>query len=282
MHRALHLPILFKRALASAVDHDVFNIAQSTAYSAIIALFPALILSAALITLVPDNGPVRVELSVFFRRVLPEDVVPVLAGYFSPKTHVESSTRALVVAVLVSVSGAGGVIATLMEGLRRAADLPADCWSFLRRRGRAYALVPLSLLPMLLSSLLVVFGHILAVRLTRHLGPETHDAVLVLVLVTRWLVASAGSVGLIALIYKLGVPLKQSWWRILPGAIVATAMWLLTTLAFGWYVTRFANYSRVYGSLGAGIALLFWLYIVSLSVLTGAEFNAQLRKSRVT
>ena len=45
--------------------------------------------------------------------------------------------------------------------------------------------------------------------------------------------------------------------------------------AFGWYVTRFANYSEVYGSLGAGIALLFWLYIVSLSVLCGAEFNAQ-------
>ena len=51
-------------------------------------------------------------------------------------------------------------------------------------------------------------------------------------------------------------------------------MWFLTTLAFGWYVTRFANYSQVYGSLGAGIALLFWLYIVSLSVLCGAEFNA--------
>jgi membrane protein len=46
-------------------------------------------------------------------------------------------------------------------------------------------------------------------------------------------------------------------------------------LIFGWYVTRFANYSEVYGSLGAGIALLFWLYIVSLSVLCGGEFNAQ-------
>jgi uncharacterized BrkB/YihY/UPF0761 family membrane protein len=53
-------------------------------------------------------------------------------------------------------------------------------------------------------------------------------------------------------------------------------MWFLTTLAFGLYVTRFANYSEVYGSLGAGIALLFWLYIISLSVLAGAEFNAQL------
>ena len=69
--------------------------------------------------------------------------------------------------------------------------------------------------------------------------------------------------------------MQQSWKRTLPGAVAATAMWFLTTLVFGWYVTRFANYSQVYGSLGAGIALLFWLYIISLSVLCGAEFNAQ-------
>jgi membrane protein len=73
----------------------------------------------------------------------------------------------------------------------------------------------------------------------------------------------------------MGTPIRQPWRRVLPGAIAATAMWFLTTLAFGWYVTRFANYSQVYGSLGAGIALLFWLYIVSLSVFFGAEFNSQ-------
>ena len=61
----------------------------------------------------------------------------------------------------------------------------------------------------------------------------------------------------------------------MPGAIVSTAMWFPSTLIFGWYVTRFANYSQVYGSLGAGIALLFWLYIISLSVLCGAEFNSE-------
>ena len=69
--------------------------------------------------------------------------------------------------------------------------------------------------------------------------------------------------------------MQQSWKRVFPGAIVSTLMWFLATLIFGWYVTRFANYSQVYGSLGAGIALLFWLYIISLSVLCGAEFNTE-------
>lgn len=282
MYRALRLPILLKRAFSRAADHDVFNVAQSAAYSGIVALFPALIVCAALITLLPDTGPVRAELSEFFRRVLPANTVPVLAGYFSPKRQTQSSTRALVIAILVSISGAGSVIATLMEGLRRAAGLPADCWSFLDRRRRAYVLVLVSLLPLACSSILVIFGNWLAFWMTRRLGPGLHDLVLLLILVMRWTVASAGSVGLIALLYREGVPERQSWWRVLPGAVVATFLWLLTTLVFGWYVTRFANYTQVYGSLGAGIALLFWLYLVALSVLTGAEFNAELRKERVT
>jgi membrane protein len=99
-----------------------------------------------------------------------------------------------------------------------------------------------------------------------------------LALAVRWIVSLAGVVGLTALIYHLGTPLRQQWHSTLPGAIAATVMWFITTLGFGWYVTRFANYSQVYGSLGAGVALLFWLYIVSLSVLVGAEFNAQFHK----
>jgi membrane protein len=91
----------------------------------------------------------------------------------------------------------------------------------------------------------------------------------------RWGVALTGSVGLIALLYHMGTPKRQSWPSVIPGAIIATGLWFVTTLLFGWYVTRFANYSQVYGSLGAGIALLFWLYIICLSVLCGTEFNVQ-------
>src|SRR6516225_9203783 len=99
--------------------------------------------------------------------------------------------------------------------------------------------------------------------------------------IIRWAVALAGSIGIIGLIYHLGTPMQQSWKRVIPGAIVSTMMWFPSTLIFGWYVTRFANYSQVYGSLGAGIALLFWLYLVSLSVLFGAEFNFGFRRTFV-
>src|SRR6185312_13235742 len=76
------------------------------------------------------------------------------------------------------------------------------------------------------------------------------------------------------LIYHWGMPRVQSWMRVLPGAIMATLLWFPVTLIFGWYVTNYANYNRIYGSLGAGIALLVWLYIISIIILIGAEYNA--------
>jgi membrane protein len=258
-----------------AVDHDCFNLAQSCAYSAMVALFPALIVSATIISLLPDNGPFRNQLGAFFDRVLPPDVTPLLETYFDTSRHNPKSTSALILAFLVSLTGASSVIATFMEGFRRSHDLPPDCWTFWGRRARAYALVPLSLIPLAIASLLVVFGHAFITWLALHVMPEVRATVYVVALCLRWIVALAGSIGIVALIYHMGTPARQHWIRVVPGAIAATVMWFVATLVFGWYVTRFANYSQVYGSLGAGIALLFWLYIISLSVLFGSEFNRE-------
>ena len=87
---------------------------------------------------------------------------PLLTGYFAAtpgSAHSQHTLRALVLAAVVSVMGASSVIATLMEGLRRAQDLPMDCWTFWQRRLRALVLVPLCLLPLALATVLVVFGN---------------------------------------------------------------------------------------------------------------------------
>jgi membrane protein len=305
--RALH------RTFLGMLAHNSLNLAQSTAYASIVALFPTLIVAAAVIGLLPDTTPVRFQLSAFFDRVLPPGVSPLLDAAFEITPQHAHSVRALVTAAIVSFAGASNVIVTLMEGLRRACELPPDCWSFWQRRRRSFELVPLSLAPLTIASLLVVFGHAVTVWLAQSIGPDARPWTYAITLLIRWTVALGASIGLIALIYHLGVPdvcpgearkridrrldvrvdrrsriqrrpvadasfpakgpaARRS---VFPGAVMATAMWFLTTLAFGWYVTRFADYSEVYGSLGAGIALLFWLYIISLSVLCGAEFNAQ-------
>ena len=272
---------MLRHTLTRVVAHDAPNIAQAAAYASMVALFPALVVAAAFIARLPDTTAVRSELATFFYRILPAEVIPLLATYFeavpaasSGITHSPTSIKALLLSTAVSVVGASGVIATFMEGLRRAADLPPDCWSFLRRRTRALLLVPLSLLPLAGSSFLVVFGHLISLWLAAHVAGMIRTPVFLLALGLRWIFALMGSVGLTALLYRMGTPSEPRWRRVFPGALLATVLWFVATLGFGWYVTRFANYSRVYGSLGAGIALLVWLYLISMSVLCGAEFNA--------
>ena len=244
-------------AAVAAVEHDALTVAQAVAYSAMMALFPALIVAAAVVGLLPHFLPLRTQLALFFERI---------------------------------------VMLTLMEGFRRAHGLPVVRGSFFERRVRALALVPLSLVPMAAASALVVFGHVLTHSLAGAVPPSLRPAFVGLVLAVRWTVALAGSTGILAVIYHLGTDptakmwdrlqpwLREPWnllrhqwsWRAsLPGATLATALWFFSTLGFGAYVTRYANYSRVYGSLGAGIALMIWLYLIALCVLIGSEFNAQ-------
>jgi membrane protein len=294
---------MFRHAFARALEHDCLNLAQSAAYSAMVALFPALIVIAATIAQLPDVTPLKIEVGEFFDQVLPANVFPLLTSYFGGSaSNQPHSMRALVVAGFVSFVGASSVIATLMEGMHRAAGLPFRCWTFVQKRTRALILVPLSLVPLAVASLLVVFGRWITEMVAFHLATVVQPAFFGVALAIRWTISLTGVVGLTALIYHFGTPrehfgtprehfgtprehlgapaaaadpMSRRWVATLPGAVVATAMWFITTLAFGWYVTSVANYSAVYGSLGAGIALLFWLYIVFLSVLCGAEFNEQ-------
>ena len=295
-HTTLHLCNVLRRALSAAFEHDILTVGQATAYSAMVALFPALIVAAAVVGLLPDTIPLRFQMATFFDRVLPPNVSPLLDTYFATSHHNPQTAQALLGSVVVSITGAASVMATLMEGFRRAHNLPLGKHSFWPRRGRALALVPLSLIPMTLASMLVVFGHFITLWIAGEVSPQLQMPVYVIALTLRWTMALTGSVGIIAVIYHLGTDLSThmrqhmepwlalrmdwSWRRSLPGAAVATLLWFVTTLGFGFYVTRFANYSRVYGSLGAAIALMFWLYIIALSILIGSEFNAQLNIER--
>ena len=81
------------------------------------------------------------------------------------------------------------------------------------------------------------------------------------------------------LVYRFGPSRVSPRWRwVSVGSVFATLVWLLASVGFSYYVSNFANYDRMYGSLGAVIVLLFWLYISFYIVLLGAEINAALER----
>ena len=80
----------------------------------------------------------------------------------------------------------------------------------------------------------------------------------------------------IALIYYYAPDCEQQWMWITPGSIVATTLWVITSLGFKLYVTWFASYNATYGAIGGVIVLMTWFYVSSLAILVGAELNAEI------
>lgn len=268
-----------RRAYWNSFQNGCGTTAKAVAYSAVFAVFPALLVAAACINLLPDVAPLRSELSIFFDRVLPANVAPLLQEFFTGGDHrAPQSVRVLIGAGIVGFTGAAGVIATLMEGFRRTYDLPLNAWTPWQRRGRAYLLVPISLIPLSVASVLVVFGHLITLMVMEWKQPEVQSLFYVTANIVRWTVALSATASVIAMIYRFGTSKDLGWHEVFPGAAFATITWFLTTLGFGWYVTRFADYSRVYGSLGTGIVLMVWMFLTALSVLCGAELNAELSR----
>ena len=161
-----------------------------------------------------------------------------------------------------------------MQGFRRAYLIEKNPWNLVKERIIALLLVPSVLLPMCFATLLVAFGGQFYIWIRLHTATDLQPVVSGLWTAIEWLIALLTSILVLALVYHFGNPKSPSFRRVLPGATLATVLWFPATLAFGWYVTHYANYTVIYGSLGAAIALLVWLYMLSLIVLIGAEFNA--------
>jgi len=181
----------------------------------------------------------------------------------------------LVTTSLLTVWSASGVIISWMDGFRRAYQLPKT-WGLVQERTIAISLVLMTGLPLTFATILVAFGSRIETRILFHIGHEFGPLILLLWGAIRWAIAILTSIAVIQLIYHNAVPRTQPWHSVLPGAVLATAMWLISTALFGWYLQHYVDYSVIYGSLGVGIALLLWMYIISLVVLIGAEFNAML------
>jgi membrane protein len=272
-----------RKAVWSAFGHSAFSMAKAAAYSAILSIFPALLVVTTLFAMMPSGDDIRGVIRGALATVLPPDTMQLVQTYFI-SNHARS-VRIIGGAVFVSLFAAMGVLLSLMEGFRRAYRLPRGTWGIWRERLAALLLVPGTMVPMAAATIFLAFGHSIERWMIDNADHELRLYVIVLWRLIRWAIALLASAVSIAVIYHFGVPRRKvgkgetgrgRWRETMPGAAIATACWFIATIVYGFYLTRFADYSIVYGSLGAGIATLVWLYMVSLSVLIGAEFNAQL------
>ena len=269
----------FRKAIFQALEHDVINTAKAAAYSGMLMLFPALLVVTTLLAQVQEGSTMVGEVRTLFDQFLPADTMDLLQSYVL--TRRIYSGQLLLSATGLSIFAGLGLMLSLMEGFRRAYQIPHEAWGFGGRRLRALLLVPIALVPLSVATLVIVFGHQIEFWMIENArGHELRHMVLFFWRMVRWSIALLTSVTVLAALYHFGTKRKEHWFRVAPGAVAGTLLWFPSTLAFGWYVTRVADYSMFYGSFGAGIATLVWLYITAFSVLVGAELNGVLYGDR--
>jgi membrane protein len=260
-----------------AFQHDQFAIAKGAAYSAILTLFPTMLVVASTLASAGNRAVFR-EFLRAITRILPEGTAGPVR---SLAEHQQHPIGIIIPTALLTLWTASGIFISWMEGFRAAYRMP-KVWGIVRERLMSFLLVFLTFFPMLFATTLMAFGNQIELWLAYQAGHEIGPYILLLWTMLRWLIASITSVVVILLIYHWGVPRIAPWHLSLPGALLATGMWFPATVLFGWYLRRFSTYSILYGSLGTAIALLVWLYIISVIILVGAEFNALIFPKRLT
>lgn len=261
----------FRMALWRAFQHDAFAVAKGAAFSAILTLFPAVLVLAAILSASRTTELLFREVSHALGRILPEGTHSAVLQYFTGTKPIR--LRFLLTIIVVTLWTGSGVMISWMEGFRNAYQMP-KIWGLVKERLIAFLLVIMAGVPLVFASFLLVFGNQIEQWIVYRVGHELGPYILGLWTALRWIIAALTSIAVIGLIYHHGVPRTQPWHRVLPGSVLATVLWFASTVIFGVYLRRFGNYDIIYGSVATAIALLTWLYLVSMALLIGAEFNA--------
>jgi membrane protein len=271
---------LFRRSVVAAFDDNCLAIAKGAAYSALLSFFPVLSATAAILVQT-RNQLVSRAIEDMLSDIVPPGTESLVLEQF--RATGARPISVLIVAGLISVWAASGVIKSLIDGFHAAYRVPRDR-GFLHGGAIAIGLVVMVAVPSVCASLLILFGG-QAERVVfnaMHLDPLFHPLSWIrhwLSGLARYLLAFSTTALVTSLLYYFGPYRKQRWRGVWRGAMLASSGWLLATMGFGWYVRNIGHYNVMYGSVGAGIALLVWMYLMAVIALIGCEFNAEYERS---
>lgn len=262
-----------KRLLFVLADSRLQNGAAAMAFFSMLAIFPTAIFALSLLAYLPIDDLQRAVFDLL-GQLMPREA----ADLFNDTVHnivSERHTGLLSFGLLFSVwSASSGVLATLEQlDVVRREDRPR---ASLRTRGLAFLLlIPLSLLVVSTFGL-VIFGGKLQSWIVDAFGSS--PLLLLCFATLRWLVITLAILAAIAFMYRVGPTQSRPFRLFSPGAIFATLGLMLVSFGFRFYVSEFGSYDAIYGSLGAVIALLVWLYVAAWMFLLGAAIDELVRE----
>ena len=263
------------KTLTSAIEHEVGKSAAALTYYLLFAMFPLLIFVSNLLGMLDLNVT---SITKALLPVMPDDVVYLLEAYLN---HVSDNASPVLFwfSLVFTVWFPMRAVKGLMDDVRLAYQLGRPSRPvFYAVRQFLFTVTFLAIIIVLF--LLAILGRQFVTTVTGWLGIgqllQISPAVLDLWQYLRFVLLAAIMFAVLGLLYAASQDQKQPVKSIIPGAAVALVAWLTVSIGFSVYVENFADYSLIYGTLGAVIVLLVWLYMTSFLLILGAEFNAAL------
>lgn len=264
-----------RKTALGAVEHSVGKSAAALTYYLLFAIFPLLIFVSNLLGMLELNVT---SITSTLLPIMPDDVVYLLEAYLNYVTDNSSAVLfwfSLVFTVWFPMRAVKG----LMDDVRLAYQLGKP-GKPVRYAIRQFAFTIAFLVIIIVLLLLAVLGRQFVSTVTDWLEMERFLRISPVVLniwqYLRFVLLAVIMFAVLGLLYAASQDKRQQAKSICPGAAMALVAWLLVSIGFSVYVENFANYSVIYGTLGAVMVLLIWLYMTSLILILGAEFNAAL------
>jgi len=268
---------LGKRVWSEIQEDNVFGRAAELSYYFLLALFPFLIFITSVIGLVLGSGTgTRHTLFDYLGRIMPPSAFQLLDNTMT-EVSASSSGGKLSFGILAALWAASNGLTAITATLNTAYDLKESRPWWKQRLTAITLTIALSILIVVALVLIVAGGHIAeGLGSVYGFGPVFPIAWKII----QWPVVLGCMILAFALIYYFAPDFReQSWQWLTPGAGIGVALWLLVSIAFRVYLSFFDSYSATYGSLGAVIILMLWLYFTGAAVLIGGEVNSEIENA---
>jgi membrane protein len=253
------------------VDRDrVLAVAAGVTFYGLLALFPALAAFVSLYGLIASPETVVEHLSAL-ATMMPEDGYELIREQALKLTAQGGGELGLSLILSLALS-----IWSANAGMKAMFDALNIAYGEDEKRG----FVTLNLISLAFTAGMLIFALIggfavVAIPLLLeglYLGSVAEP----LIQIGRWPVLIVVLAGGLAVLYRFGPSRDQAQWRwVSPGAVVAVLVWIVASIGFSWYVANFEDYDKTYGTVGAAIGLMMWMWISATIILVGAELNAE-------
>ncbi len=268
-----------KRTIQEYKEDNLTDWAAALTYYTVLSLFPTLLVLVALLSLFGQHPQTTNALLDIARTLGPPQAVDTFRGTIEGVIKNQGGAGALLgVGALAALWSASGYIGAFMRASDIVYEVEAER-KFVRKTAIRIAIT----LVMVVLLAIVAIGIVLTGPLAEAVGDVIGlgNRAVTVWNIAKWPVMLILVITMISLLYYAAPNVRQPGFRwITPGGILAVIVWIVASLAFALYVANFGSYNKTYGSLGAVIIFLVWLYISNNAILLGVEFNAEMERGR--